>query len=62
MKDEYGHIFQIYDQLVQFDIIAVDSLSVKNLKEAISVCKKRLQIVSIHYLLILDLMIILRID
>lgn len=47
MKDEYGHVFQIYDQLVLFDIIAVDSLSVKNLKEAISVCKKRLQVVSI---------------
>jgi len=47
MKDEYGHIFQIYEQLVLFDIMAVDSISVKNLKEAISICKKRLHFVSI---------------
>lgn len=46
MKDEYGHVFQLYDQLVQFDIMAVDSLSVKNLKEAINICKKRLHFVS----------------
>lgn len=49
MKDEYGHVFQIYEQLVLFDVMAVDSLSVKNLKEAISICKKRLQSVSIYY-------------
>lgn len=42
MKDEYGHVFQIYEQLVLFDIMAVDSLSVKNFKEAISISKKRL--------------------
>lgn len=48
MKDEYGHVFQIYEQLLQFDIMAVDSLSVKNLKEAISICKKRLHFVSIY--------------
>lgn len=47
MKDEYGHVFQIYEQLVLFDIMAVDSMSVKNLKEAISICKKRLNFVSI---------------
>lgn len=46
MKDEYEHIFQIHDQLVQFDILRVDSLSVKNLKEAINMCKKRLHFVS----------------
>lgn len=48
MKDEYGHVFQIHEHLVQFDVMAVDSLSVKNLKEAISTCKKRLQFVSIY--------------
>ncbi|XP_060849352.1 death-associated protein kinase 1-like isoform X2 [Rhopalosiphum padi] len=42
MKDEYGHVFQIYEKLVLFDIMAVDSLSVKNFKEAISISKKRL--------------------
>lgn len=47
MKDEYGHVFQIYEQLVSFNIMAVDSISVKNLKEAISICKKRLHFVSI---------------
>lgn len=47
MKDEFGHVFQIYDQLIQFNVIAVDSLSVKNLKEAINTCKKRLHFVSI---------------
>lgn len=47
MKEEYGSVFQIYDQLVPFDIMAVDSLSVKNLKEAISICKKQLNFVSI---------------
>lgn len=48
IKDEYGHIFQMYEQLVLFDIMAVDSLSVKNFKEAISISKKRLHFVSIH--------------
>jgi len=48
MKDEYGHVFQIYEQLVLFNIIAVDSLSVKNFKEAISISKKRLHFVSIR--------------
>jgi len=47
MKVEYGHVFQIYEQLVLFDIMAVDSLSVKNFKEAISISKKRLNFVSI---------------
>lgn len=47
MREEYGNIFQIYDQLIPFDIMAVDSLSVKNLKEAISICKKQLNSVSI---------------
>lgn len=47
MKNEYGHVFQIYEQLVLFDIMAVDSLSVKNLKEAISICKRQLNFVSI---------------
>lgn len=47
MKDEYGHVFHMYEHLVLFDIMAVDSLSVKNLKEAISICKKRLHFVSI---------------
>ncbi|KAL4089847.1 hypothetical protein QTP88_024802 [Uroleucon formosanum] len=42
MKDGYGHVFQIYEQLVLFNIAAVDSLSVKNFKEAISISKKRL--------------------
>ncbi|CAH1736860.1 unnamed protein product [Aphis gossypii] len=42
MKDEYGHVFQVYEKLVLFDIMAVDSLSVKNFKEAISISKKRL--------------------
>ncbi|XP_025203710.1 death-associated protein kinase 1-like isoform X2 [Melanaphis sacchari] len=42
MKEEYGHVFQIYEKLVLFDIMAVDSLSVKNFKEAISMSKKRL--------------------
>lgn len=46
MKDEYGHVFQVHDQLIQFDIKKVDSLSVKNLKEAINMCKKRLHFVS----------------
>lgn len=47
MKEEFGHVFQIYDQLIQFNVIAVDSLSMKNLKEAINTCKKRLHFVSI---------------
>lgn len=47
MKDEYGHVFNMYEQLVLFDIMAVDSLSVKNFKEAISISKKRLHFVSI---------------
>lgn len=47
MKDEYGHVFQMYEQLVLFNIMAVDSLSVKNFKEAISISKKRLHFVSI---------------
>ncbi|XP_025421545.1 death-associated protein kinase dapk-1-like isoform X2 [Sipha flava] len=42
VKSEYGHIFQIYEQLIFFDIMGVDSLSIKNLKEAISSCKKQL--------------------
>lgn len=46
MKNEYGHVFQIHDQLVLFNIMAVDSLSVKNLKEGISICKKQLHFVS----------------
>lgn len=48
MDDEYGHVFKIYEQLIQFDIMAVDSLSVKNFKEAISICKKRLHFVSLN--------------
>lgn len=50
MKDEYGHVFQIYEKLVLFDIMAVDSLSVKNFKEAISISKKRLHFVSNPYM------------
>lgn len=46
MKDKYGHVFQVHDQMVQFDVKRVDSLSVKNLKEAINMCKKRLHFVS----------------
>lgn len=49
MKDEYGHVFQVYEKLVLFDIMAVDSLSVKNFKEAISISKKRLHFVSNPY-------------
>lgn len=49
MKDEYGHVFQVYEKLVLFDIMAVDSLSVKNFKEAISISKKRLHFVSNSY-------------
>jgi hypothetical protein len=49
VKSEYGHIFQIYEQLIFFDIMGVDSLSIKNLKEAISSCKKQLHYVSIYY-------------
>lgn len=49
MKDEYGHVFQVYEKLVLFDIMAVDSLSVKNFKEAISISKKRLHFVSNLY-------------
>jgi len=48
IKEDYGHVFQVYEQLVQFDIMGVDSLSLKNLKEAISICKKRLHFVSIN--------------
>lgn len=55
MKDEYSHVFQIYEQLVLFDIMAVDSLSVKNLKEAISICKKQLHFVSLFILISLIL-------
>lgn len=50
MKDEYGHVFQLYEQIVLFNIMAVDSLSVKNFKEAISISKKRLHFVSIPYM------------
>lgn len=48
VKSEYGHVFQIYEQLILFDIMGVDSLSVKNLKEAISICKKQLHFVSTY--------------
>lgn len=47
VKSEYGHVFQVYEQLIFFDIMGVDSLSVKNLKEAINICKKQLHFVSI---------------
>lgn len=57
VKSEYGHVFQIYEQLIFFDIMGVDSLSVKNLKEAISTCKKQLHLVSIYYQYIINIML-----
>ncbi|XP_050423467.1 death-associated protein kinase 1-like [Adelges cooleyi] len=42
IKEEYGHVFNVYERIIMFDILAVDSLSIKNIKEAISDCKKRL--------------------